>query len=111
MTPRRSDHAARSLTATMLSIASPPESSKHWGQVNPNRNDNHCDTIEIGSTIGSSDITDCWHQQTEIHSMYSDVSNVACNIFSIIPYGVGVEASSSLPQHNVFEALGASRSV
>jgi hypothetical protein len=31
-----------------------------------------------------------------MHSTYADLSNVACDIFSIIPHGVGVEVSFSL---------------
>jgi hypothetical protein len=42
------------------------------------------------------DITDWWHQQEETRSKYADLSNVARDIFSIIPHGVGVEASFSL---------------
>ena len=42
------------------------------------------------------DITDCWGKQEETHSKYADLSNVACDIFSMIPHGVGVEDSFSL---------------
>jgi hypothetical protein len=41
-------------------------------------------------------ITDWWQQQEETHSKYTDLSNMARNILSILPYGVDVEASSSL---------------
>jgi len=50
-TPGRSDRAARLLTATRLYLNSPPEAPIHWGQINPNLNDYHCDAKEISSTF------------------------------------------------------------
>ena len=44
------------------------------------------------------DIANWWRQQEATHTKYADLSNVARDIFSIIPHGVGVEASSSLGQ-------------
>jgi len=52
--------------------------------------------MEISSTFWLPDITDWWRQQEETHSKYADLSNVASDIFSIIPHGVGVESSFSL---------------
>jgi len=52
--------------------------------------------MEISSTFWIPDITDWWWQQEETHSKYADLSNVARDIFSIIPHGVRVEASFSL---------------
>jgi len=52
--------------------------------------------MEISSTFWISYITDWWQQQEETHSKYTDLSNVVRDIFSIIPHGVGVEASFSL---------------
>ena len=95
-TPGRSDHAARILTAAWLYFNSPPEAPKNWGQINPNLNDYHSDPMVISSTFCIPDITDWWPQQEETHSKYTDLSNVACDIFSTIPHGVGVEASFSL---------------
>jgi len=94
--PRQSDRAARLLTAARLYLNSPPESPKNWGQINPNLNDYHSDPMEISSTFWIPDITDLWRQQEETHSKYADFSNVARDIFSIIPHGVGVVASFSL---------------
>jgi hypothetical protein len=51
--------------------------------------------MECSSTFCIPDITDWWRQQEETHSKYADLSNVACDIFSIILHGVGVEASFS----------------
>jgi len=68
----------------------------NWGQINPNLNDYHSDPMESSSTFWLPDINDWWRQQEEMHSKYADLSNVARNIFSIIPHGVGVEASFSL---------------
>jgi hypothetical protein len=95
-TPRRSDRAARLLTAARLYLKSPLEAPKDWGQINPNLNDYDSDPMEISSTFGIPDITDWWRQQEEPHSKYADLSNVACDILCIIPHGVGVEASFSL---------------
>jgi len=41
-------------------------------------------------------ITNWWWQQEETQSMYTDLSNVACDSCSIIPHGVRVEDSFSL---------------
>jgi len=95
-TPGRSERAARLLTAARLYLNSPPEAPKNWGQINPNLNDYHTEPMEISSTFWIPDITDWWCQQEETHSKYTDLSNVACDIFSIIPHGVRVEASFSV---------------
>jgi len=100
-TPGRSDRAARLLTAARLYLNSPPESPKNCGQINPNLNDYHSDKMEISSTFWIPDITDWWRQQDEAHSKYADLSNVARDIISIIPHGVGVEASFSLGQDGI----------
>jgi len=95
-TPGRSDRAAHLLTAARLYLNSPPELPQNWGQINPNLNDYHSDPMAISSTFWLPDITDWWRQQEETHSKYADLSNVARDIFSIIPHGVRVEASFSL---------------
>jgi len=95
-TPRRSDGAARLLTAARLYLNTPPEIPKNWGQINPNLDDYHSDPLEITSTFWITDITDWWRQQEETHSMYADLPNVARDIFPIILHGVGVESSFSL---------------
>jgi len=95
-TPGRSDRSARLLNATWLSLNSPPEAPKNWGQINPNLNDYHSEPMEIISTFWIPDITDWCHQQEGTHSKYADLSNVARYIFSIIPQGVGVEGNFSL---------------
>jgi len=95
-TPGRSDGTARLLTAARLYLNSPPEAPKNWGQINPNLNEYHSDPMEISSTFCIPDITDCWRQQEETHSKYANLSNVAHDIFSIIPHGVRVEASFPL---------------
>jgi len=95
-TPGRSDRAARLLTAARRYLNSPPEAPKNWGQINSNLNDYHSDPMEISSTFWILDITDWWRQQEETHSKYADLSNVAGDIFCIIPHSVGMEASFSL---------------
>jgi len=91
-----SDLAACLLTAARLYLNSPRELPQNWGQINPNLDDCHSDPMEISSIFWLPDITDWWWQHDETHSTYADVSNVARDIFSIIPHGVGVEASFSL---------------
>jgi len=95
-TPGRSDCAARLLTASRLYLNPPPEAPENWGQINLNLNDYHSDPMEISSTCWLPDITNWWHQQEKSHSKYIDLSNVARDIFSILPNGIGVEASCSL---------------
>jgi len=95
-TPGRSDRAARLLTAARLYLNSPPELPQNWGQIDPNLNDYHSDPTETSSTFWLPHITDWWRQQEETHSKYTNLSNVARDIFSIIPHSVGVEASVSL---------------
>jgi hypothetical protein len=96
MTTRLTTHVACILTATRLYLNSPLEALKTWGQINPNLNDYRSDPMENRSTFRIPDITDWWQQQDQTHSKYTDISNVARDKFSIIPHGVGVEASFSI---------------
>jgi len=57
--------------------------------------------MEISSTFWLSDITDRWRQEEETHSKYTDLSNMAGDIISIIPHGIGVEASFSFGRDGV----------
>jgi len=91
--PVRSDCAACLLTTTRLHLNSPPEAPKNWGQIIPKLNDYHSDSMEIRRIFWILDMTDCWWQREETHSMYADLSTVARDKFSIIPHGVRVEAS------------------
>jgi hypothetical protein len=95
-TPGHSDRAATLVTAARLYLNLPPAAPIHRDQINPNLNDYHSDQIEISSTLWIPDTTDWWCQWQEMHSKYTDLSSVASNIFSLLPHGVGVEASSSL---------------
>jgi hypothetical protein len=54
--------------------------------------------MEFRSTFWIPDRTDWWRQPEEMHSKYANLSNVAHDIFPIIPQCVGVEASFSLGQ-------------
>ena len=83
------------MTTTRLHLNSPPEALKNWGQINPNLNDYHCNQIVISSIFWIPDITDWWRQQEDTHSKNADLSNVAHDMFSNVPHGVGVEASFS----------------
>jgi len=98
MTPGRRDRATRLLTAPRLLLNSPPDAPKNLGQINPNLNDYHSDPMENSSTFWIPDIPDGWRQQEETRSKSANLSNVARNIFSIIPHGVGVDASVALGQ-------------
>jgi hypothetical protein len=94
-TPRRTDRAARLLTATRLCLTSNPELPQNWGQINLNLTDYNSDPMEISTTFWLPDITDCWPQQWDTHSKYADLSNVAHDIFSIIPHSVRMGDSFS----------------
>jgi len=96
MTPGWSDRTARQLTAARLYLISPPEAPNNGGQMNPNDMDYHSDPMKISSTFWLPDITGWWRQQEQTHSKYTNLSNVARDIMSIIPHGVGVEVSFSL---------------
>ena len=80
---------------------SPPEAPKNCGEINPNLIDYHSEPMEISSTFWIPDITDWWGQQEERLSKHADLSNVARNIFSIIPHGVGVGASFFLGRDDI----------
>jgi len=95
-TPGRRDHAARLSTAARLYLNSPPKLQHNWGQINPNLDDYHSDPMDISRIFWLPDITDWSRQQEKTNSKYANLSNVARDIFSIIPHGVGVEASFSL---------------
>jgi len=101
MTPVRRDRAARPLTATRLHYNSPLEAPTIRGQNIPNLNHYHSDSMEISGTLWLPHKSDWWCQHDETDSMDADVHNMARAIFSIIPHGVGVEASSSLGGHVV----------
>jgi len=87
MTSSWSIRAASILSAAFLYLNSPPEVLENWGQIDLNLNLYNSDPMEICSTLWILDITDWWRQQKDIHSSYTDLSYVACNIFSLIPHG------------------------
>jgi len=98
MTPGWSEPTAHLLTTTRLVLNSLPESPKICGQVNWILNHYHSNPMGFSSTLGILDITDWWRQQQEMHSKYANLSDVASNIWSIIPHGVGLGAKFSLQQ-------------
>jgi len=89
----RSDRATLLLTSAWLYLNSVPVLTQNWGQINPNPNDYHTDPMQISSTLWIPDITDWGCQQEGMQSMYPDLSNVVCDIFSLILQVVGVKAS------------------
>jgi len=101
ITPGRSDRTAGLSIAARPNLNSPPEAPKNWGHINPNLNDYNSDSMEISSTFWIPDITDWWPQYGETHCKHAKLSNVARDIFSIIPHGVGVEASCSLGRDDI----------
>jgi len=92
-TPGWSDRAACILTPSRLYLNSPCEAPKNWGQIDSDLNEYHSNPMEISSTVWIPDITDWCSQQEETHSKYTDLTNVARDIVSIILHGVGVQAS------------------
>lgn len=95
-TPGKSDRAARLLTAARLYVNSPLEHPANWGQINPYLNDYLTDPLALSGAFWRADAADWWRQQEESHTKYADLANVARDIFSVMPHGVGVEASFSL---------------
>jgi hypothetical protein len=95
-TSRRSNRAARPLTATTLYLNSLPEVPRRWGQINPNLNDYCTDGMEVSSAFWTPDITDCWRNHEKLNTKYADLANMVHDIFSIMPHRVGVEAGFSL---------------
>ena len=91
-----SDHAAHLMTASRLHSNSAPEAPLILGQINTNINDYHSYPMGISRIFWLPDITDWRCQPKEIHCKYSDLYNVARDIFSFKPHGVGVELSFSL---------------
>jgi len=90
------DDARKFLHAARHYFISPPESPGNWGLINRNVNDYLSDPMEITCTFRFRTITDRLQQHKETHPKYPDRSDVAHDIFSIIPHGVGVEASFRL---------------
>jgi hypothetical protein len=93
ITPGWKDCAANLLMAPRHFLNSPPGLPLTWGQINPNLNGYHSDSMQISSTFLLSDITVWWRHEEETQSKHTDLSSVARDRFSIIPDGVGVEAS------------------
>jgi len=96
--PRWSDHPVHLSTAARLYLNSLPESPKYWGQVNPNLQNYHSDSMEISITFWVPDISNWCRQPEETHSKYANLSNVAGNILCIVQLSIKVEASISLGQ-------------
>jgi len=92
-TPGRSDRAAGWSSAARPHFNSPPEAPKNGRQINPNLNDYHSDPMQISTTFRLTHIPDWWCQQEEMHFQFAVLTNEACDISSIIPHGVRVEAS------------------
>jgi hypothetical protein len=89
------------LSAARLDLNSHPELIKNWGQINLNLNDYNSDRMEISTILWLPDFTDWWRQQEATHSKYADLSNVAGDILSITPDGIGVKASFSLGRDGI----------
>jgi len=96
MTPGPTNCAAHLFAASWVNLNAPPEFTQNRGQYNPNLNDYHSDPMEVGRACWIPDITPWWHQGEETHYKCTDHSNVARDISSILPHGIGVEASFSV---------------
>jgi hypothetical protein len=57
--------------------------------------------MEISRTFCIPYITDWWRREEETHSKYTDLSNMARDIFSTIPHGLPVEANVSLQRDEI----------
>jgi hypothetical protein len=96
MTPKWTVCAAPLLTNARLYLYSPPQAPNNCGQNNPNLKGSHTNPVEMSTPFWIPEITDWWHHQEDRHWRYADLSNVACNIFSIIRPGDGMDTHFSL---------------
>ena len=94
--PGQINHASCIVTTALLCLNSPPEAPKNWGHIYQNLNDYYSDPMESSSSFWIPDITDWWRLQEDTNSKYADLSNMARDIFSILPHVFGVEACFSL---------------
>jgi hypothetical protein len=97
-TPRQSDCTVHVLTAARLYLNSPPEAPKRWGKTNPSLNNYRPNLMEICCRFRIPDLTNRWHQQEDTQPKYTDLSNAARDMFSIVLHGVAVEPGCSLGQ-------------
>jgi hypothetical protein len=58
----------------------------------------------MSRTFRLPDITDWWHQPEETCSKYTNFSNVAPDILSSIPDGIGVQARVA-PMREIIESM------
>jgi hypothetical protein len=86
----------RLLTAARLCLNSQPELLQSWGPINLDHKEYHSNPVDIRSTVWIPHILVWWRQPQQTHSKYINLSNVTLDIFSMIPDGIGVEASFSL---------------
>jgi len=101
ITPGQRNCAVCFLTAVRICLDSPSKVKMIWGQVDPSLNDFHSDHMQSSGTFWPLDITDWCRQQAEMHPTFTNLSNVAQDIFSIIPHIVGVKASLTLGQDQI----------
>jgi len=95
-TPEWRDCALCLFISASIYLNLPPEALKNRGQIDPNLNDYHSEPMVISSTFKIPDIINWRHQQEKTHSQFTDLLNVAHNIFSIIPPAVRGEDRFSL---------------
>lgn len=95
-TPRQCNCAAGILTAGTLYLNSLPEVQKSWGHSISNLNDYNSNWMAISSILEIPDITNRWCQPEQTRLEYTDTTNMAHDIFTIVPHRVGVGACCSL---------------
>jgi len=93
ITIKQSNCESSLLTVARIYLNWPSESTKNLGHMNLNLNDYHSDPMQFSSTFWIPDIKHWWWKKEETDSKYANLPSVACDTFSIIPHGVGVEAS------------------
>jgi hypothetical protein len=90
-TPGLRDRAVWWLTGSRYNWSSPSDLQNNRGQVNPNQNDYHFDRMEIITSFWILDIPGWWFQPEEMQSKYSDLPNVAHDMFPKQTHGATVE--------------------
>jgi hypothetical protein len=95
-TPGRLSHALRLSTAARRYLDEPFVRPHQAGQVNPRLDDHLADPLASTDAFWYPDVLLWWKEQLDLHTEYAILAQVARDVFSVMPHGVGVEASFSL---------------
>jgi len=99
-TPRRTNHRAQLVGIARQYLENSRIDAASIGQINPANDDSLTDPDanpnDVTGSFWSPSVAAWWKQQVNTASEYAPMAEMARDIFSVIPHGVGVEASFSL---------------